>query len=176
MLAIHAGARWPTKRWPAERFAAVAAKAARRFGTTTVLVGSPDEQPLCEQLRQVIQGLAPAAAVLNLAGRSTLKQLAALLRSADVVLSNDSGPMHLAAGLGTPVVGLFTCTSPVRSGPPGDQHALVATSLSCAASYRKRCPYRGRKHLACLEELTTERVWQALAGVLQRVMAAPRAA
>ena len=170
VLVIHAGARWVTKRWPVEKFAAVAAKASRRFGAAVVLVGSPDEQPTSDQLQQVLQRLAPAASVRNLTGRSTLKQLAAVLQRADLVLANDSGPMHLAAGLGRPVVGIFTCTSPLRSGPAGQQHELPATGLPCGASYRKRCPYRGRKHLACMDELATERVWQAVARSMERVV------
>jgi lipopolysaccharide heptosyltransferase II len=170
VLAIHAGARWITKRWPVEKFAAVAAKAARRFGGAAVLVGSPDEQATSAQPEQVLRRLAPAASLRNLTGRSTLKQLAAVLQRADLLLANDSGPMHLAAGLGRPVVGIFTCTSPVRSGPPGLQHELPATGLACGGSYRKRCPYRGRKHLACMDELATERVWQAVARSMERVV------
>ena len=98
----------------------------------------------------------PAVVLTNLAGKTTLKQLAAVLDQSHVLLTNDSGPMQMAAALGTPVVGVFTCTSPEISGPPGDRHELVATGVSCAASYRKRCPYRGKKHLACMEELDVE--------------------
>ena len=168
VLAVHPGARWITKRWPVEKFAAVAAKATRKFGFATVILGSPAEAESSALLEQLIRNFIPAARVLNLTGQTTLKQLAAVLERVNVVLTNDTGPMHLAAGLGTPVVGVFTCTSAVRSGPPGDQHELVSTTLSCAARYKKRCPYRGRKHLACMEEVSTERVWQALCRVVER--------
>ena len=124
--------------------------------------------------------------VINLAGQTSLKQLAALLSRVDGVLSNDSGPMHLAAGLGTPVVGLFTCTSPVQSGPVPlggvplrsptsgvghpvagiQEHALVATSVACAASYRKECPYVGERRHACFAALEVARVREALTRVL----------
>lgn len=167
-LALHAGAQWTTKRWPVEKFAAVAAKAARRFGFAPVIVGGPDEIALASQLEGTLRQFVPAHAIRNLAGRTSLKQLAAVLHAARALVSNDSGPMHLAAGLGTPVLGLFTCTSPVRSGPPGPQHELVATQVRCAASYRKRCPKRGRKHMACLEELSTERVWLALERLVEK--------
>ena len=168
LLAVHPGARWVTKRWPVEKFAAVAAKATRKFGFATVILGSPAEAESSALLEQLIRNFIPAARILNLTGQTTLKQLAAVLQQVNVVLTNDTGPMHLAAGLGTPVVGVFTCTSAVRSGPPGDEHALVSTTLSCAARYKKRCPYRGRKHLACMEEVSTERVWQALCRVVER--------
>ncbi len=162
VLVIHAGAQWETKRWPTGQFAYVASKAARRFGMSTVLVGTAGERALTDDIQHQLKKFVPNARIKNLAGETTLKQLAAVLKLADVVLSNDSGPMHLAAGLGTPVVGVFTCTSPVRSGPPGDQHALVSTQLNCAAGYHKTCPYRGAKHMACLSELEADRVWQAL--------------
>lgn len=167
-LAIHPGARWPTKRWPPERFAAVACKAIRRFGLAPVVLGTADEAALALQVEQTIRRFMPTVAVANLAGRTTLKQLGAVLDQSRVLLTNDSGPMQLAAGLGTPVVGVFTCTSPAISGPPGEQHELVATGVSCAASYRKRCPYRGRKHLACMEELDVERVWSAFGRLMQK--------
>ena len=166
-LVIHAGAQWETKRWPAGQFAFVAAKTVRRFGMSPILVGSAGERELAGDLERQIRKFVPAARVANLAGQTTLKQLAAVLELAEVVLSNDSGPMHLAAGLGTPVVGVFTCTSPVRSGPPGDQHALVSTRLSCAGSYHKHCPLRGRYHMACKQELEADRVWQVLARLVE---------
>lgn len=176
VLAIHPGAKWKTKRWPVEKFAAIAAKATRHYGFATVILGSRDEQAVADQLAELLQTFVPSATVLSLAGQTTLKQLAAVLEAADVLLTNDSGPMHLAAGLGTPVVGVFTCTSAIRSGPPGPQHELVSTELKCAASYRKRCPYRGRKHMACLEELGTERVWQGFVRLMDKQGTARRAA
>jgi ADP-heptose:LPS heptosyltransferase len=84
--------------------------------------------------------------------------------------------MHLAAGLGTSVVGIFTCTSPIRSGPPGDNHELVETELPCAASYRKKCPYQGNQHMACMEELAAERVWSAFVRLVERKRRHTRAA
>ncbi|MGH7199074.1 MAG: glycosyltransferase family 9 protein, partial [Planctomycetaceae bacterium] len=167
-IAVHAGARWRTKRWPVEKFAVIAAKAARRFGGTTLIVGTADERPLAAQLRFLLRKFVPAAPVRDLTGRTTLPQLAAVLDAADVLVSNDSGPMHLAAGLGTPVVGVFTCTSPLRSGPPPHGHELLTTNLSCAACYRRRCRYRGKKHMACLEEISTDRVWEAVVRLMER--------
>ncbi len=167
VLVIHAGAQWETKRWPAGHFAFVAAKAARYYKMSPVLVGSPAERTLTDHIERQVRKFVPNARLKNLAGQTTLKRLAAVLERADVVLSNDSGPMHLAAGVGTPVVGVFTCTSPVQSGPPGKQHALVSTRLDCAAGYHKHCPHRGGRRLACFRELEADRVWQALADLVE---------
>lgn len=168
VIAVHPGARWETKRWPVENFSTLISRSTEVRGGSTIILGSKGEQPDAERLHQQLRdqftgpatGLQPV--ILNLAGATTLKQLAALLGRVDFVVSNDSGPMHLAAGLGTPTLGLFTCTSAARSGPAGTQHELVSTTVSCAASYCKRCPHQGRAHLACLTELNVDRVEHAL--------------
>ena len=105
---------------------------------------------------------------LNLAGQTTLKQLTVLLREADLLVTNDSGPMHLAAAVETPVLGIFTCTNPVLSGPEGALHELVSTGVSCAAGYHKTCPFGGSSHLACMAELSVDRVWSAVVRILDR--------
>lgn len=174
LLAIHPGARWITKRWPVESFAVIAARATRTYGFSPIILGSAAERPRACQLEHLLKRFVPAARIWNLAGETTLRQLAALLDRVDLLLTNDSGPMHLAAAHRTSVIGLFTCTSAVRSGPPGDRHELVSTEVSCAASYRKRCPHRGLAHMACLEELSTERVWQAFVRLIDRRGVPPR--
>jgi len=167
-LAIHAGAQWITKRWPPESFAAVGAKAIRRFRCQIALVGTSSERELTGHIEKLLHKFVPTGRVINLAGETSLKQLAAVLQESNFVLTNDSGPMHLAAGLGTPVTGIFTCTSALRSGPPGDQHELVSTNVSCGGSYNKRCPKRGPQNMCCMEELEVGRVWQALYRLITR--------
>ncbi len=128
---------------------------------SVVLLGSPDE---AEVSGEIAKRLAPRFPdrVLDLTGQTTLKQLAALTSEVDYVVSNDSGPMHLADALGTPVVGIFTCTDTLRSGPPPGRHQLVSTSLQCGAGYHKQCPMSGKDHLACFAELDVDRVANAL--------------
>jgi lipopolysaccharide heptosyltransferase II len=177
VLAVHPGARWATKRWPVERFAVVAARAARRFGFGTVVLGSGDEAATGGKFEFLLRRFAPSARCVNLAGKTTIKQLAALLQRADVLLSNDSGPMHLAAGLGRRVVGVFTCTDPSRSGPPVDENRETATtSLPCRNCYKKECPKRGHRHLACLNDVSTDAVWNAFEGLVVRHAKPRRAA
>lgn len=167
-IAMHLGAAWPTKRWPIAKFAEIAVRAVDRFGAGIVLVGGSADRPAAEQLTSRLHASGHGRRVLNLVGQSGLKQLAALLAQVQVLVSNDSGPMHLAAAVGTPVVGIFTCTSPYRSGPPGATHELVATQVDCRASYRKRCPHRGCQFQKCLDELGVDRVWSAFDQVLAK--------
>ncbi|NNJ23959.1 glycosyltransferase family 9 protein [Alienimonas chondri] len=161
-LALVPGARWDTKRWPPEKFARLAVKAFRKTGALPVVVGAPDEVDLCGQVTQAILRFAPGCGAINLAGGTTLRQLAAVLAGCDLALSNDTGPMHLAAAVNTPVVGVFTCTDPVRSGPPGDQHELLQTEVACAGSYKKTCPIPGAGHCGCLEDVQVSTVWEAM--------------
>lgn len=162
IVAIHPGASWVTKRWPAEHFAELARRAQRELGAGIVLVGGPGEESITAA---VAARLSPA--LVDLAGKTGLLQLAAVLRAADVMLSNDSGPMHLAAAVGTRVVAPFTCTSPLRAGPFGPGHQAVPTTVSCAASYLRRC-----NSMACMAELTPDRLWPALASALRAARSA----
>ena len=167
-LAVQPGARWQTKQWPVERFAAVAAKAYRQFGFSSIVVGGPEDRALGTEFEMQLKRFVPAARVLNLVGQTSLTELAAVLLSSDAMLSNDSGPMHLAAALQLPVVGVFTCTDPVRSGPPPGLHELVSAPVSCAGSYKKKCPHRGCRQLECFTALEVERVWQAFQQMVRR--------
>ena len=162
ILAIHPGAGWITKRWPVEKFAEIA----RRFNGSIVVIGAASER--LSGMRIIASTTDFPKPALNLTGQTTLKQLAVLLKNVDLLVTNDSGPMHLAAAVETPVVGIFTCTNPMLSGPGGSRHELVSTSVSCAAGYHKLCPHRGSSHLACLGELSIERVWVAIVRVVNR--------
>jgi lipopolysaccharide heptosyltransferase I len=154
-LVFAVGARWLTKRWPPEHFAALGRDAMRRAGGSAVFVGSGEEAPLAQRCAALLPG-----PTLDLSGRTILPQLAAILNRADVVLANDSGPLHLAAALGRPVIAPYTCTDVRRHGPYGADGA-VATMVACRASYVRRCD-----HLSCMSELTPDRLWPRLAEVL----------
>ena len=155
-LALGVGARWRTKRWPPEHFAALARRAQDHFGGTALLIGGPEE---AEVARAVAARL--AGPVGDFTGRTTLPRLAALLARADVMLANDTGPLHLAAALGRPVVAPYTCTGVGRNGPYGSARGAVETTVWCRGSYLKRCP-----RLECMAELTPDRLWPVLQEVL----------
>ena len=99
----------------------------------------------------------------NLSGRTSLPQLTALLSLADVMVANDTGPLHLAAALGRPIVAPYTCTKVARNGPFGQARRAVETRVPCGGSYIKKC-----SRLDCMAELTPDRLWPILESVLQR--------
>jgi lipopolysaccharide heptosyltransferase II len=159
LLAVCPGARWETKRWPARKFASLAAHVHRQFGAGVAILGGPDEAALGREIEEQLSELVPRAAIANLVGGTTLRQLGAVLEASTWVAANDSGPMHLADAVGTPVLGLFTCTSPWLSGPSLERHELISTRLLCAAGYHKSCPLAGTRQHACLDELSVDRAW-----------------
>jgi ADP-heptose:LPS heptosyltransferase len=156
-LAVGVGARWVTKRWPPEHFATLVRRAQDHFGGTAIFVGAADETPLAEAAARLLTN--PS---LILAGRTTLPQLAALLSLADVMIANDTGPLHLAAALGRPVVAPYTCTEVKQNGPYGQAGHAVETAVWCQGSYLKRC-----SRMECMRELTPDRLWPVLFEVLR---------
>lgn len=160
-VAIHAGARWMTKRWPIDHFVEIARRLDREFAANLVLVGGPEEAEPAGRIAAAVSGCC-----VNLVGKTTLHQLAAVLGRVHLLVTNDSGPMHLAAAVGTKVAALFTCTSPERARPYGDGHLVFATNVWCAASYLKKC-----SRLECMTELTPDRIWPALSAKLSAIRA-----
>ena len=139
------GTNWATKRWPVEKFAALIAPLKECFGLESVLAGGSDAAAMAEEMPGVI----------NLAGRTTLKQLTALLEGAALVVANDSGPMHIAAALGRPLVAPFGPTNPVRTGPYGRMDSVIRLDIVCSPCYSRHC-----SHQSCLRYLRSEDVLQ----------------
>jgi lipopolysaccharide heptosyltransferase II len=155
------GTIWPTKHWHIEGFAAVA-RHLRATGRAVVLAGSGSERERC----QAVAKLAPG--VLDLAGQTTLSELAALIRRAEVCVTNDSGSMHLTVALNRPVVSVFGPTDEVWIGPYRRPEAVVRVAKACAPCYFRQlndCPHNH----ACMRDVTPgmviERIERVLAGV-----------
>jgi heptosyltransferase I len=157
-LVLNVGARWVTKRWPPERFAAVARRAVEQSGASLIAVGAPEDRPLIDALKLALDPIP----ILDLAGRTTLPQLAALASESDLFLSNDTGPLHLAVATGTQVVAVFTCTRPEKTGPYGPNTAVVRSGIWCAGSCVKTCP-----RMECMDELSPEKVWRVVSARLK---------
>lgn len=149
---------WATKRWPQAHWAALAGMA-RDAGLNVVLSGGPAERPLTEV---ILEEIGPAKGVFNLAGQTTLRQLAGVMHNAAAVVSTDSGPMHVAAMAGAKVVALFGPTHQLTSGPFGPGHQVMHHKLHCSYCFKKVCPYNHE----CLDEMMPEEVWQAVQKIL----------
>jgi heptosyltransferase II len=148
----------PAKRWPAAHFTGLAA----RLGQPVLLLGSGKEAALCEEIAAPFAAARPGHCI-NLAGKTSLVEALALIAAAHSVISNDSGLMHVAAGLGVPQVAVFGSSSPLHT-PPLNSKAEVLwlkndpayqPPLDCAPCFERECPLG---HLRCLNDITPERV------------------
>lgn len=150
-IAMQVSARWTTKRWPLRSFAAVADQLAQEGLGPVVVIGSRDERAEVDRLKTMM-----SRPVVDVAGAIPLGSLPALLSHAAALITNDSGPMHIAAAVGTPVVALFGPTSGTRTGPYGDGHAVLTHEVPCRPCFSRVCRYA--EPLACLTGISPVRV------------------
>ena len=142
------GARWKTKRWPSEKFGELAS----RLPVQSVIVGSKADKDIADLIVSRSEGKA-----VSLAGKTSLKELIAVMRKAKFVICNDSGPMHIAAALGIPVYAIFGPTDPRRTGPYGKGHTIIRAEEPCAPCFKKTC-----EDVKCLEGLSVDKVFEII--------------
>ena len=152
LIGVNLGTTWRTKRWSLENFAEVITQAQERFGARILLTGSTAEIPLGEALAQIAK-----VETINLIGKTTLMQLGALIESCNLYLTCDSGPMHIAAAVGTPTIALFGPTSPTRHGPYGENHEIIEKPVECRPCYKRNCMRKDQPHL-CMTEIDPNEV------------------
>lgn len=150
------GTRWETKCWPPDRFGLLAIELKQRHGLPSVLVGGASDVNLGGMAAVVSQGAAH-----HLCGRTSLRELAALIERAAIVVTADSTPMHLAAALDRPLVALFGPTNPARTGPYGRSADVLRIDLKCSPCYLKKLSQCRFDH-ACMQQLEVEHVADAV--------------
>jgi len=147
------GARWETKKWPTSQFAVLASMLPVR----SVIVGGPADRALSQMIQEKSSGNA-----LSMAGETDIMDLIWLIRGAKFVITNDSGPMHIAAACGIPVIAIFGPTDPTRTGPYGRNNIIVRSSLQCSPCFKREC-----KDLRCMREISVEQVFEAVRRIKQ---------
>lgn len=149
---------WEAKRWPLEKFAALADMLIKNCNAQILLFWGPGEKQYAQKVAQMMK----RSAVL--APPTSLKQMGALMKHCQMVVSNDSGPMHIAAALNVPTVGIFGPTNAKLQRPYGRKNEVaLKTSLECLACNQTRCA-----HNSCMQLLTVEEVWDAVQRCLQK--------
>ena len=158
LMVMHPGTRWPSKHWPPQLWAQLADALRQARRARIVFTGSAADRPLIAQIQAQMHGEA-----VDLSGRTDLPALARLLFQADAAVTTDTGPMHLAAAVGTPVAAVFGPTAPWRTGPYGRQHRVVRTGVACSPCRERNCPKP-----VCLTELPVEMVLTAALALLDQ--------
>jgi heptosyltransferase-2 len=161
IFGLNPGAEYgPAKRWPVESFITAAKEIQQRTNCVWILFGGKSDAAITDQIEFAISKVAVCkdqSAVFNLAGKTSLRELMALLKICRVVLTNDTGPMHVAAALGTPVVVLFGSTSPELTGPglPGDaRNRSIKSNAPCSPCFLRECPIDFR----CMNDIKVDEV------------------
>jgi heptosyltransferase-2 len=166
VFGLNPGAEYgPAKRWPVEKFIAAATAIQQQTGCVWILFGGKNDLPVTNQIESAIRN--PQSAIFNLAGKTSLRELMSLLKICRVLLTNDTGPMHVAAALGTPVVVPFGSTSPELTGPglPGDaRNHLLKSDAPCSPCFLRECPIDFR----CMNGIGVERVVEAVLEIHRR--------
>jgi heptosyltransferase-2 len=150
------------KRWLPERFAAAAQRLALHGGAGVAVLGAASESALTAEVASRLSG-----PVLDLGGRTTLPELVGVLGRLRLLITNDSGSMHVASALGTPVVAVIGPTDTRETGPVGHAHRLVREPVHCAPCLLRECPIDHR----CMRRVTAERVAEEARGLLESVEA-----
>lgn len=163
LIAIHPSASCVSKRWMPQRFAQVADRLIAQQGVRVCVVASASDTPHANQMVQAM-----TQPVLNVAGLLSIAELAALLHRCRLLISNDSGPVHIAAAVGTPVVDIFGRNqrglSPLRWGPLGEGHVILHHEVGCVTCLAHNCDI----DFLCLTSLSVDEVYQAACSILQR--------
>jgi heptosyltransferase-1/heptosyltransferase-2 len=148
------GGRWNNKRWPVQYFVELARRLREIPALRLVIMGSKDEHPLGETIAAAVPEVC-----LNLAGATTLDEMIEWIRLSRLVISNDTGPMHVAAAIGRPVIAIFGPTNPLNTGPYGQlQNVMQTTRLPCVPCLKSSCAYWEK--LACLHAITPAAVFE----------------
>lgn len=163
-IAMNPTARWLTKRWPMGRFMRLADQI-QEMGIPVVLIGGREDLPEVERMRSQMR-IKPVSVV----GQTTLKQLSVLLKKAKLLVTNDSGPMHLAVAVGTPVVALFGPTDPVRTGPygyssPSIMHTVIRKPVECSPCLSRSCRIGDHR---CMMQIEVEEVFEVVKKCVNR--------
>jgi heptosyltransferase-1 len=149
---INPGAAWPNKRWPPARFGAVAIAMARDLGWRSLVLWGPGEQEIAHEV------VAASAGAAEMSPPTTITDLVGIARNARLMISGDTGPLHIAAAVSTPVVGLYGPTRPERNGPWGLADVSLSRVRHCSCHYERTC----RKMERCIDDISVDEVISAV--------------
>jgi len=155
-VAVNPVAYWETKLWTNEGFAELCDRIIAELNMTVVFTGSKNDT-IVKEIRSTMTELS-----VSLEGQTSLQELACLYRRASLVVTTDSGPMHIAAAVGTPTVAIFGPTDPARTGPYGNGHVVIWRELQCSPCFLKKCDL-----MRCMRDITVDEVFEAVKKLLE---------
>jgi lipopolysaccharide heptosyltransferase II len=152
VILISPTSRWKTKMWEWKRFAELADKLNERLNASIIFIGAPNEAAYIETIKNSMKNNA-----VNLAGKTDVTTLAAVIKQADMLISCDSGSMHIASAVGTSVAAIFGPTDPVHTGPFSDKSIVLKADIPCAPCRKRTC-----KTMLCMNALHPEKIFEQI--------------
>ncbi len=178
VIAINPGAAYgSSKRWRPERFAEIAKRVINGINGSVIIFGGPSEREIEDEIAGEIRkeagpgypgSGAQRAELMLMAGKTGLRELAALISESDLLVTNDSGPMHMGYATGAPVAAIFGSTSPALTGPAGRGDIVISKAMDCAPCFERECK---KGNLACMDAVSTDEVFDAIGKLVGSVKA-----
>lgn len=163
-IAIVPLSRRANKNWPIAKFIETAAALRAEYNATIFLFGSLDDYDACSQIQSALLAGKGGARVVNLAGKTSLVEMGGWFQQMDLIVVNDSGPLHMAAALHVPLITLFGPTNPGRTGPYGEGHQVITTAVACRPCYDRVCTL---KSVECMDGIPAGKVIEAARQILE---------
>ncbi|MDI6744429.1 MAG: lipopolysaccharide heptosyltransferase II [Thermodesulfovibrionales bacterium] len=160
VIGINPGASYgSTKRWHPEKFAEVSKRIISGLDGSVVIFGGQSETGIAEEITSESQISNLKSQILTMAGKTDLRELSALISECDVLLTNDSGPMHIGYAVRTPLVAIFGSTNPDLTGPLGSACTVIKKNIDCSPCFKKACD---RNKMDCMDAITSDEVFDAI--------------
>ncbi|MBU1713262.1 MAG: lipopolysaccharide heptosyltransferase II [Proteobacteria bacterium] len=159
IIAVNPMAKWKTKLWKPDKFSQLAERLQKEINCRIIFTGSVQDRPIIEDIIKQTGGKQDQ--IINLAGSTTLKELAYLYSGCSVLICTDTGPMHIAAAMNCRVVALFGPTAPLRTGPYGNGHKIIRSGIDCSPCFKKECG-----NIKCMDDITVTAVFDAVRSII----------
>ena len=155
------GSTWPSRFWSYDKYCEVISRLRQKHDSVFFVVGGKSEETIASEIVNYDQ----TKSAINLTLKTSLRQLVSVFEISDLAIGLDSGPMHICAAVGKPVISLFGSTSPKRSAPYGSEHLVVEAGVSCAPCYKRECPGLGD---ICMKNIKSTKVAELADQILQK--------
>ncbi len=160
LIGINPGAAYGSaKRWYPERFAQVSSALVNKHMAKVIIFGSQQELGIAREIENL-----SSVPVINMAGKTTIRELMALIKQCSIFITNDSGPMHIAAALNIPIVAIFGSTDPEKTGPMGNNHIVIKKDVDCSPCFKRKCP----TDLKCMDLITVDDVLKGVERIIEK--------
>lgn len=158
VVAMNPIARWKTKLWYGESFASLADRLYEELSCRIIFTGSEQDRAVIEDIVGMMK-----KNPINLAGQTSLKELAYLYSTCNILVTTDTGPMHIAAAMGCRVIALFGPTDPLRTGPYDGGHKVIKSEIECSPCFKKKC-----EHMTCMKQIQVEKCFEVIKEMLDK--------